>query len=358
MLSETGKMALEINEVLDIELIEQQIKHKAFDGEKCIAYITSKMAQLCAPVRDESIRNIANLYPDLASMFEASLTILEGMKIDLLNYKLKQLRPALEATAVQYEQEKFQQALDSKLITLENTTEWLSTSVKKLEKVAAARNPENIPSIENKVGFEDAYHEGLMNLLFSNKAISRETIPETLLLDAERIFKFQNDIQMVTIVSALIMLAKNAVVELRRDKAAVLALRDTLFVLLKGEAVNMSNLTVEILKAISSSLQTSSSGKGALTPENEALIKNMIEKTLSTKDTLYSLISRRIQGCVLGQLKTGFFKSITGTSLASAGLDIIETELKDLSRKIALLAAHNKKVHTKWYDDILKALLV
>jgi hypothetical protein len=84
----------------------------------------------------------------------------------------------------------------------------------------------------------------------------------------------------------------------------------------------------------------------------------MVERTLSTSDTLYSMISRRIKGVVLGQLvNNGLLKSVTGASLTSAGLDIVETQLAALSKKIYLLAKHNKQVHAEFYDEILKKIV-
>lgn len=364
MVSGKGKIAGEIDEALDIALITQQIEKKVFDGQQCINYITTKMLQLCAPVRDQSIRNISSLYPDLASMFQECLSILEAMKFDLMNYQLKSIRPTLKAQAVEYEQTKFEQAVKSGAVSLEITKSWLTEAATNLQAIATARNPENIQLPDNLVKFEDVYHEALQKLLFSSTPVSRASCPETFLLDAERLFKFQNELQVITVVSALVMLAKNAVTQIRRDRAVVQKLRDRLFILLNDDGSNgesrvtVANLTEEIISVCTLALERPNGGEEPkLSSEIQTLIRNMVERTLSTKDTLYSMISRRIQGCVRGQMSTGVFRSITGMSLASAGLDVVEKELMEVSRKIAMLAKHNKDVYSKWYDEILKNVL-
>lgn len=168
---------------------------------------------------------------------------------------------------------------------------------------------------------------------------------------------------MVTIVSALVMLSKNAVPTMRRDQATVKKLSANLFAILsdpeEGDEENHAPVTVENLSNELIRICAESLEEGAIVPEeSKQLIRNMVERTLSTSDTLYSMISRRIKGVCLGQLvNNGLMKSVTGASLTSAGLDIVETQLAALSKKIYLLAKHNKEVHASFYDDILKNIV-
>ncbi|KAJ3226569.1 hypothetical protein HK099_004596 [Clydaea vesicula] len=367
MLSEKGKLATEIKEHLDIDLIKQQITRNVFDSQQCIFYIVSKLLQLCAPVRDQTIRNITNLN-DVAAMFEACLNVLEEMKLDLINYKLKSLAPVLKNQAVEYEKSKFKAAVDFGAVKLVNTEIWLRNAFESLNAVAIARNPEKISNPENQIRFEDVYNEALMNVIFSNAAVNSETLPETLRLDANYLFQLQNTAQLITIVAALVMLAKNASPELRRKNQLLLNLRNRLFSMLKSaddgteSTITIDNLVLEIIKscneALCQSRTANDNGKDmCLSAENENLIKAVVTRTLSSKDKLYSLLSRRVQNCVRGQLSTGSFKSVTGASLASVGLDIVEKELVEFSKKVYLLGSHNKLVHSEWYDGLLKSIV-
>ncbi|TPX57192.1 hypothetical protein SpCBS45565_g08253 [Spizellomyces sp. 'palustris'] len=353
MVSENGKFAENIKEVLDVEHIRQQLDNNAFDLLRCLSYITEKMLQLCAPIRDAAIRSIA-LSSDIATAFEHILEILEDMKLDLANYRLQALRPILQQQAVEYERTKFDEALIAGAVTLERTAAWVATAVSSLQSVTAARNPENIQSPENRIGYEDAYNEALLNLIFSNTAISSSTLPETLLLDANRLFGFQNEGQAITIVAALVMLSKNAIKELRDNRPAVQKLKQTLFILLRDKGTTIDNLSLQVISTINDSLSRPSGPSTRLSVEQESLIRSMVEKTLSYRDPVFSLLSRRIQISIRHQLEKGVFKR---ESLASHGLDIVQSELESLSRRVCLLAKHNKEVYAKHYDTFLEKVV-
>lgn len=349
MVSERGKLAENIKEVLDVDHIKQQIDNNAFDIVRCLGYITAKMLQLCAPIRDSAIRSIAQS-ADLADAFERVLSILEDMKMDLANYRLQSLRPVLQKQAVEYERTKFDNALAVGDVTLDRTDVWLRAAVQSRESVNASRNPENIQSLDHRISYEDAYNDALLNLVFSTTAISRATLVETLLLDAERLFGFQNEAQAIAIVASLVMLSKNIVRELRDNRSAISKLKETLFILLKDKDTTIDNLSVQVIATLNASLGSTQN----LTPEQETLIRTMVEKTLAYRDPVFSLVSRRIQAAIRYQLEKGQFRR---ESLASAGLDSVGTELETLSRKICLLAKHNKDVYAKHYDELLAKIV-
>ncbi|KAI8913013.1 T-complex 11 [Powellomyces hirtus] len=349
MVAEKGKFAEDIKEVLEMSHIQQQVDKNAFDVVKCMSYITSKMLQLCAPIRDGAIRSITQS-TDLADAFQRTLAILDDMKLDLANYRLQALRPHLQQQAVEYERTKFDEALNAGIVTLNNTTSWLHAAAQSLASTAAARNPENIQSIDNRVRYESAYNEALIGLVQSSTPINPETIAETLMLDAHRLFSFQNEAQAITIVAALVMLSKNAIRELRDDATACTRLKDTLFILLKDKNTNLANLSTQIIATLNSHKQPSA----RLTPDQEQVIINMVGKTLSYKDPVFNLLSRRIAAAVRTHLEKGVFRKET---LQSAGLDSVQNELEKLSFSIARLAKHNKEVYAKHYDAILTSAL-
>ena len=59
----------EIIEHLDTQLVLQQIKHGVFDLPNKISFIIQKMKQLCAPFRDEAIKELSN-QTDVVILFE------------------------------------------------------------------------------------------------------------------------------------------------------------------------------------------------------------------------------------------------------------------------------------------------
>jgi len=249
MVNPSGKSAHEIQESLDPEHIRQQAERGILDVHQYIHFITSKMLQLCAPVRDSAIRKIAELN-DLPTIFERILSILDDMKLDLANYRLQALRPHLVKQAVEYERQKFEAALKAKKITLKRVTKWLGDAVKGAQNVAAARNPQNIDIPENRVKHEGVYFDALLSLISSKEPVRPDTCPETFILDSERMFGMQNEIQAITVVAALIMLTKNMVADLRDQTDVVSKIRDSLFVLLQDPSTNLENLSVHMISSI------------------------------------------------------------------------------------------------------------
>lgn len=352
MLPEKSKVGLEIKEVLDIEHIKQQITNSAFDVKKALEYVTQKMLQLCAPIRDASIRSIAT-ETDLTNAFSRILGILEDMRFDLMNFQLESVKPHLKAQAVEYETLKFDEALASGSISLDKTEAWLSKSVNDLKEVQSARNPDNLDHPDLKVRYESAYHDALLGLIFATQPLEESNMAETLALDIDRIFSMQNEAQAIAIVASLCMLSKNIVPELRGNESAVKKLKETLFVLLQARDTTVENLSAHIISTINETL-ASTRRPTTVSEEQEKIIATMVGKTLSFSDAVYSLISRRMQAALRHQLEKGTFKK---ESLVSHGLDTVGKELEGLSLKLALLAKHNKEVYVKHYDRILTSLI-
>ena len=60
MLPHHKKLKDQINEVLDMELIKQEISHGCFDMDECTKFIIVIMGKLCAPLRDEKLKELKN----------------------------------------------------------------------------------------------------------------------------------------------------------------------------------------------------------------------------------------------------------------------------------------------------------
>lgn len=65
----------QICEVLDIDLIRQQAEHNAVDIQGLANYVINTMGKMCAPVRDEDIREL-----------KATTNIVEMLRLALLLY--------------------------------------------------------------------------------------------------------------------------------------------------------------------------------------------------------------------------------------------------------------------------------
>ncbi|KAJ3109074.1 hypothetical protein HDU97_009192 [Phlyctochytrium planicorne] len=392
MVSETGKISTEIKEILDLDMVKQQIDKKIMNFKALLLYIATKMGQLCAPLRDAAIRsaiaNIKNLSSTpfaptpavegavgMAAIFDSMLQILDDMKLDLANYRLQSLRPYLRPQAAEYERSKFAKALEKGEVTLERTKAWLQACTKEKEDIARSRNPENVDIPENKIKYTDIFHEAILGYVFTppTSAAAREAaLPETLVLDAARLHKFQEEGQRLNITAGLLTLTQNLVREVRGDRAAMQGLKDALLVLLTdSEGLTVDNLSAQIISNVQSAILSrrtainSATGKqvhdaagssSVLGAEREEMIRSMVARILSTgkADPILGLLRRRIQALVKSHIVSGLFKR---EGLERAGLDLVKTELEAYSAKVATWVKFNGEVYSQWYDGILREIV-
>lgn len=68
-----NRLHSQICEVLDIDLIRQQAEHNAVDIQGLANYVINTMGKICAPVRDEDIREL-----------KATTNIVEMLRLALL----------------------------------------------------------------------------------------------------------------------------------------------------------------------------------------------------------------------------------------------------------------------------------
>ena len=69
LLPQHQKVRQQIDEVLDLELIQQKADNDALDFHYYAAFVTSLMAKLCAPARDEQIAKLAEI-KDIVPLFK------------------------------------------------------------------------------------------------------------------------------------------------------------------------------------------------------------------------------------------------------------------------------------------------
>ncbi|KAI8893179.1 T-complex 11 [Globomyces pollinis-pini] len=366
MVNEKGPIAHEIHQVFDFDYIKQQMDSKVFNLVKLVQYTGEKMLQLCAPIRDKSIREIGNEKDVVVAMFKL-LDLIQEMKLDLANYRLQAIKPILTQQAVDYEKNKFNLAIFNGSLKLTKTKKWLEDTVKQMNAVKESRNPEMIQT-QSKIKYSDVFNHALLGLLFSTKPIDPSLLPETLSIDAKRLFDFQNELQAMTIVSAITMLSKNIVVELRLEHQVMQELTKRLFAHLRSENTTLEVLVKEITdtcnilfhkqtKVVSNVSNLTSNPMQQrlkeLSPEQIELITNMVSKTVSYKDPFFSVLNRRLEKLTRLALESTFRRN----SLAKHGLDLIGGELESLMVKITLMAKHNKNVFGEHYDKILKSIV-
>lgn len=349
LVPERSGLHKQLAETLDVDLIKQQVDNGVCEINKILSFVFEKMLSMCAPIRDREIREIANAV-DPIDAIRLIFSSLENMKLDMANFRLRALRPHLVQQAVEYEKSKFVKALSEGRVALERTKQWLEKATLKAQETAATRNPENIPQPENPVKFDSVYADALLSMIFAQEPVDIETLPETLLMDAERLYGFQNESQAITVVAALMMLSRNLSADFRENREAVLKLKNNLFMFLQDQTTGIENLAQLIVSSINDAIKPL--GKSLNVHQCET-IKSMVDKTLSFRDTVFALLNRRAMSETRVHLLSGRFRRDTNN-----GLDVVIEELEQLSGKIFRLAMHNRQVFSDWYDEIIREALL
>lgn len=82
------------------------------------------MSKICAPVRDEKIRELLEC-TDIVDTFKGIMETLQLMKLDLANFTITMMRPNIVASSIEYEKKKFAQFLEIQADGLQYTRRWL-----------------------------------------------------------------------------------------------------------------------------------------------------------------------------------------------------------------------------------------
>lgn len=113
-----------IREVLDLDLIKQQAEKGVLDFHHYAQYIISIMSKICAPVRDEKIKELTQ-QTDIIETFKGVMELLQLMRLDLANFTITMMRPNIIASSIEYEKAKFAEFLKINSNGLQYTERWL-----------------------------------------------------------------------------------------------------------------------------------------------------------------------------------------------------------------------------------------
>lgn len=125
-----NRLRTQISEVLDTDLIRQQAEHSTVDVQGLANYIISTMGKLCAPIRDNDIKEL-KVTGNVVEVLRQIYHVLDLMRMDMVNFAIRGIRPILQRQLVDYERNKFQEILEETPGALKQTTEWIKESLDK-----------------------------------------------------------------------------------------------------------------------------------------------------------------------------------------------------------------------------------
>lgn len=330
----------ELNENLDLELIKQQAEHGSLDFEKYAKYILSLMARICAPARDERIKELTKL-TDTIECYKGIMEMLHLMKIDMVNFKIRVIRPEI----TNYEKEEFKKfAEQCKPGNGEDkfpfTKEWLKKSMD-------PNNPnESTVDIMNNA-FKEALKDDFIN------------VPETMITHISNFLDIRNKCKRLSVLASIILVTMPAVGSALRDLTDFRKQFKDHVSLLLPELLNeqiikksLDNIKEQIIKDSNDFLRKH--GFSELTKETESLLAGQINELAESDHKIRQITLDRIHE-FLKKCISNKGSSSSNATIPSA-LASVEQELLILAKQFVRVVAHNLAVFGEYYEEICKSI--
>ncbi|XP_022375033.1 T-complex protein 11-like protein 2 [Enhydra lutris kenyoni] len=355
-----NRLRNQICEVLDTDLIRQQAEHRAVDIQGLANYVISTMGKLCAPVRDDDVRELkatSNIVEVLRQIFH----VLDLMKIDMVNFTIRSLRPHLQCQLVDYERTKFQEILEETPSALDQTTEWLKESVNEellsLSETALTPGAENSskPSLSPTLVLNNSY----LKLLHWD--YQKKELPETLITDGARLQELTEKLNQLKIIACLSLITNNMVGALTEGLSELAnRLKRISAVLLEGMNKETTNLK-EVLNSIGAQTcveinkALAERGLSILNAEVQANLIGQFSSIEKEGNPIWSLIDKRTQLYMKSLLCLPSPQKCMPP--VPGGLAVIQQELEALGSQYANIVNLNRQVYGPFYANILRKLL-
>ncbi|XP_043201650.1 T-complex protein 11-like protein 1 [Amphibalanus amphitrite] len=340
LLPQHTSLKKEVEDKLDETVIKQQAEAGTLDFSEYSGFVLSIMSRICAPVRDDAIRELGQR-ATVVDVFRGIMETLELMRIDMANFAIQQVRPHIIAQSVEYEKKKFAEYLSTTNDGLLVTRQWLERNVVY----------DGDPATRIRDTVNAAYLE------FLDWDDSTE-VPETLAMDWRRLTELRLEAQqMMTAAAALLLTYSScgqplqAVTEFRKT------LKDKLMAILADAdspeklAELLPNVAAQCVSEVRAGLQTQ--GLPAATDEQLKQMADMIEQLRDPGHGLRALIRRRVRE---------FLSTIIGSTTATPmkvppGLSSTSAELARVGGQLLRIVSHNRAVFGAHYTEILEGAM-
>ncbi|XP_050497074.1 T-complex protein 11-like protein 1 isoform X4 [Bombus vancouverensis nearcticus] len=344
-----AKIRENLKEVLDVDLIKQQAENGVLDFHHYAQYVISIMSKVCAPVRDEKIRELSQ-ETHVIEIFKGIMEVLQLMRLDLANFTITMMRPNIVASSIEYEKAKFAEFLKVNTNGLQFTEKWLLRHF----------DPTNIMSSSSDINaarqlthclLTEAYLD-LLEWDFSPDA-------ETLMLDQSRLLELRDKTSRLSIIGSVILLVNNTVgAPIHGVSNFKKNIKQHLNVLLDSVHSNkdletvMPNIVLQVKTDLKTTLHEINAA--SLSPEIETLLEGQILDLINPEHKIRHLINLRIRQF----LQKIILSQSTAPQQVPPGLSSLQEELTAIVAQFLILISHNRSVFGEYYQEIITNALI
>ncbi|MCJ1452687.1 hypothetical protein MMC28_003030 [Mycoblastus sanguinarius] len=336
-----------ISEVLDPTMVANQVKSGTFSYDKFFTFMNTVLPKLCAPVRDQDVKDLAenpsqNPIRQLAKLYY----VIELLLLDNMNFTLLRWAPTLIKESVGYEQRCFAKHLEGRFP--DKTLRWWTNAMAKAHEDISRRTPEGTANPASRITPDKIYMNGLVDLAIATPDIQDADIPETLEIDTQRIIRIRSEVLRIITVSSILLTAKNL---LRRDVRS----------LWKNESQRMWDLPFTSPPMAFVSIVES---RYALPPTTKQQLSGTITRLLldardgQASHPVIKVLLKKLHAHVLARLAASSAEERIRTSttasevLGSSGMTEFVGRIGDIVQELGKVADVDREAHGKWYDEV------
>jgi hypothetical protein len=354
-----------IAELLDTEVAHRQFVMGSFSYEKFFQAMGSLLPKLCAPVRDEEVKDLTENklnQGDYVDRLEALLGFIDVMLSDYANYLLQLAAPQLIQSATSYENKAFANAVEAGAYDLSAAeSAWQAARQKVLAEVAR-RDPEAVGHQRSRPTPDRIYLQMLVDIFTQPRPISEAKMPEMLLLDYKRAVRAGQTTRRIITAGAILLQCKNL---LKRDVRAPWKM-EAGRILAVLEAEQSAEATVE---GVMAALEAGRSMPAATKTHLRALVTKCVAASAEIsassaaeadqpREPVLRLLLNRLRGHILTRLSAASAsEKVKATSTASerlAGLGLAEfvEKVRDMVDEMAKVGAVDRDTHGAWWEAV------
>ncbi|EFQ31195.1 IQ calmodulin-binding domain-containing family protein [Colletotrichum graminicola] len=351
-----------IGEILDTEVAERQFQIGSFSYEKFFVSMASLLPKLCAPFRDDEVKDLVDnklQNGSLVDRVEALTEFVDLMLCDYVNYMFSTAAPQLIESAPEYEKRRFAAALETGQHGLDAAeVAWRAARSKVLAE-ARKRDPEGINHPRSRPTDDKIYAQLLVDCFTQPAPIAVGTVPEMLGLDYKRMTRLSLASQRIVTTGAILLQCKNL---LKRDVRTPWKTEATrITAVLEADHENMGS----IVQGVMAALEGGRSMPAATKTHLKALVTKVLNasqdsmrKSVEPTEPVLRLLLARLRGHMNTRLTAGSAKEKLNAAttahekLAGLGLAEFAVQVREMLDEISKVGAVDRAAHGSWWNQV------
>ncbi|GJC83685.1 T-complex protein 11-like protein 1 [Colletotrichum liriopes] len=351
-----------IGEILDTEVAERQFQMGSFSYEKFFVSMASLLPKLCAPFRDDEVKDLVDnklQNGSLVDRVEALTEFVDLMLCDYVNYMFSTAAPQLIESAPEYEKRRFATALENGQHGLDAAEAAWRAARSKVLAEARKRDPEGINHPKSRPTDDKIYAQMLVDCFTQPAPIAVDTVPEMLGLDYKRMTRLSLASQRIVTTGAILLQCKNL---LKRDVRTPWKTEATrITAVLEADHDSMGS----IVQGVMAALEGGRSMPAATKTHLKALVTKVLnasqdsmKKSVEPTEPVLRLLLARLRGHMNARLTAGSAKEKLNAAttahekLAGLGLAEFAVQVREMLDEISKVGAVDRAAHGLWWNEV------